>query len=582
MAFFMLAQLPPHVVRQGKTYYFRILVPFDLQQRLNKKELRYSLKTSSIDCAATRAKPIAFMVKQLFKQLRQDSIEMNRLSTKELQELVQKYIHITLDTFEMMRITQPAPWEYNEDQRRLYHLQEHHQRDLVHNDLSVIQREAVMLLENEGIRIPTTELAFKEVSRELLKSWGEIARVNSLYDNGIYDPSVVYGTLESKTPSSLLEINNTAHQPHESVPLTSVIEDYTKEQLHSGQWEDKTKRENHACYQLFLDFAGHEINTTQITYPLLRDYKAALMNLPPNMRKAKAYREKSIKELLEMDIKKTMSTTTINKYLNRLSTLLKYAVKNGWMTMNPAEGMQLPEDRRDDELRAAFTLDDLKKLFHSPHYIEDTHKHPYQFWVLPIALFTGMRQNEIAQLHLDDILQDDGLWVFDINANTPDKHIKTKNSKRRIPMHTFLTETLNLPGYVQRLRERGEQRLFPEISSGRDRYGQTISRWYNGNGSTQIGYKGKCGVVAKEGEPLKDFHSFRHTLIDHLKQKLIDKALLHELDGHAHKSMSLGKYGKQYSSHILLDHAIAHIDFHKTVDLAHLAKSKHVKRASSV
>ena len=111
-------------------------------------------------------------------------------------------------------------------------------------------------------------------------------------------------------------------------------------------------------------------------------------------------------------------------------------MKNGWMHFNPAEGMQLPDPRRDDELRTVFSNEDLHKLFHSPQYKEDTHNHAYQFWVLIIALFTGMRQNEIAQLYVDDIRQDHGLWVFDINANAPDKHLKTKNAKRLVPHAT--------------------------------------------------------------------------------------------------------------------------------------------------
>ncbi len=451
MAFFMLAQLPPYVVRQGKSYYFRILVPLDLLHRLNRKELRYSLRTNSIDHAATRAKPIAFKIKQLFNLLRQDNIEMNRLNNKELLRLVQKYIHTTLDSFDMMRATSTLPFDYTEDQHRLDHLQKHHHSDLVSNDLTTIQHEAIKLLKSEGISLPTTELPFKEVCRELLKAWGKIAEINHQRDYGFYDTTLEPATLESNALSAPSTVNSTNDQPHESVPLTVVIEDYTKERLHAERWEDKSKRENHACYQLFLDYAGQDVTTAQITYPLLRAYKAALMDLPPNMHKAKAFRDKSIKELLEMDIEKTMSTTTVNKYLNRISTLFKYAVKNGWMTMNPAEGMQLPDQRRDDELRAAFTMEDLHKLFHSPQYTEDTHSHPYQFWTLLIALFTGMRQNEIAQLYLDDIRQDHDTWVFDINANTPDKHIKTKNSKRLVPMHVFLAETLNLPGYVQKI-----------------------------------------------------------------------------------------------------------------------------------
>ncbi|WP_229593036.1 site-specific integrase [Pseudodesulfovibrio sediminis] len=441
--------------------------------------------------------------------------------------------------------------------------------DLQKRDYRHVRETVDQLIQNHGLDLDQNNDAYKRLCRAITQSSLEFCEIAKKRLQGIYRDRF------AQTPQ-IVGISHTTQEESqgEGVPLTQVIDAYTQEQTHAGRWEEKSKKENHACYQLFLEYAGEEITTGQITYPLMRDYKTALMGLPPNMKKAKAYRDMTIHELLTMDIEKTMSTTTVNKYLNRIATLFKYALKNGWMQINPAEGMQLPEKRRDDELRATFTDDDLKKLFHSEQYTQDTHKHPYQFWVLPIALFTGMRQNEIAQLHLDDIRQDHDLWVFDINANAPDKHIKTKNSKRLVPMHPFLAEALNLPGYAQVLRDQGQTRLFPEIKCGRDRYGQTVSRWFNGNASTTFGYKGKCGIEkAKEGEPKKDFHSFRHTLINHLKQKLVDPLLLHELDGHAHNSMTMGRYGKQYRSHLINEHVVMHIDFHRTLDLDHLLHS---------
>nr|WP_287410260.1 site-specific integrase [Pseudodesulfovibrio sp.] len=582
MAFFVLAKFPPYVVRQHGTLFFRIVVPENIRNIVGLKEIRYSLKTNSTDEASKRVKYIAPKLKLLFRTIRQSNLTMNRFSKEELQKLIQQYIHSVVDSFEIIRIDPPSPWEYSESQRRLFHLKEHHQAELVRNDHSSIRHEAEQLLSRCGIDQAPSEFAFKELCREILKAWEIISDINLLRDNGIYVPveDSIKHTRISHTTSPCQSNDETANSSQEktdSVPIIEVIKTYTEEQRLSDSWQEKTEKENLACYQLFLDFAGKNITTDKVTYPLIREYKSTLMKLPPRLKTAKAYRNKTIQEVLNMDIKKRMTVPTINKYLNRLATLLAYAMRNGWMSLNPAAGLQLKEKRRDDELRTVFTLDDLRSLFHSPQYLNDTHKHPYQFWVLPIALFTGMRQNEIAQLHLDDIRQDNDIWVFDINANKPDKHIKTKTSKRLVPMHPFLSETLNLPAYVQSLKDQGQIRLFPEILHKRDRYGQTISRWFNGNSSTSSGYKRKCGIIIEEGAPKKDFHSFRHTLIDHLKQKLVDDNLLHELDGHAHKSMSLGKYGKQYHSEVMLEHAVAHIDFHEAIKLAHLAKSKFVK-----
>ena len=43
-------------------------------------------------------------------------------------------------------------------------------------------------------------------------------------------------------------------------------------------------------------------------------------------------------------------------------------------------------------------------------------------WIGLLALYTGARCGELAQLSLDNIEQDaaSGIWYFDINANTAD------------------------------------------------------------------------------------------------------------------------------------------------------------------
>lgn len=83
--------------------------------------------------------------------------------------------------------------------------------------------------------------------------------------------------------------------------------------------------------------------------------------------------------------------------------------------------------RREHEATAPFVKDDLIKLFHSEDYLEDTHDKSFKFWMPILALFTGMRLNEIAQLHLSDIRQvEDGVWVLDIN-DEKEKRLKTKS-----------------------------------------------------------------------------------------------------------------------------------------------------------
>ena len=331
-----------------------------------------------------------------------------------------------------------------------------------------------------------------------------------------------------------------------SLRFSEVQDKYVVEMEKGGTWTYKTKDENLKIFELFVNVEG-DIPLDHITRQFMSAYKDKLMRIPPNMNKMKEYKEMSIEEVIASNPEKTLSVNSINKYIRRMSGLFNYAVKNGFMSMNPADGMQIRRSKRPDEERKPYTKQDLIKIFHSKEYLEGKHRHVYCRWTPLIALYTGCRLEEICQLHLEDVRQEDGVWVFDIN-NSHEKNVKTLSSIRLVPIHPKLIE-LGLLDYSEGLRKKGEKRLFPELRQRRDGYGQTVSKWYQR-------YKKNCGI--EEG---KTFHSFRHTFITHLKHKQVDPFMIHELDGHAIDSETMGRYGKRYTPEILLNEAILKIDY---------------------
>ena len=78
------------------------------------------------------------------------------------------------------------------------------------------------------------------------------------------------------------------------------------------------------------------------------EYKATLKKLPPNKNKTKKYRGKTIAELVDMPIKKTLSVARVNKNLQRAGALFDHAINHGIIEgPNPATKMQLPKDKWD-------------------------------------------------------------------------------------------------------------------------------------------------------------------------------------------------------------------------------------------
>lgn len=334
----------------------------------------------------------------------------------------------------------------------------------------------------------------------------------------------------------------------QETPAKTTFEDikksFLKEKALTKEWRFKTEEDHLAVFSLFKEIHGN-VPVGSIDKALLRDFKSTIMCLPPNMRKLKAYRNKTIPQIVAMKVQKTISPHTINKYLTRLSNLFSFAVSNGYMDSNPANGLKVKLKARPDEERKIYSEEDLKKLFTNP----DT-KAPYMYWTPLIALYTGCRLEEICQLHLEDIRQEQGIWVFDIN-DKGNKQLKNLSSKRLIPIHPELIKA-GLLEYKSKVKLKGKDRLFPEINRRRDGYGQTVSKWF-------YRYKKRCGIV----DPDQNFHSFRHTFITHLKHKQVDPFIIHELDGHSIDSETMGRYGKRYTPEILLREGIEKISFTK-------------------
>lgn len=578
-----------YLVRQHHSFCYRMVVPPRHRPSFGLTEIRYSLRTGSLSVAEFRAKTIAVYVLGLIRQLEGGTPTVQTLTPEQLQGLIRDFVSECLQTWEsqtLRRTTDDEGWLIEQDQLQLMQAEE--SEEISRRDFSRVSRIADSTLAAAKLTMPRDSDDYRKFCLELLKASQLLSEVWIERHQGNYGRTnaqvVAEAVSKVDVPASALVATpqgaNQAQAPAPPTPeknlLTKVIADYSTEKRNADRWTDKTERENLACYHLFLSWAGEGIMVEDITAKVMREYKAALQKLPPNLEKSPQYRDKSIHEVLEMadrgQVEKPMGIATINKNLNRMSTILAYARKNGYITVNPAEDMQLEQPRQDEELRDAFTLDELRTLFNSPQYTTDTFKHPYQFWTPLLALFTAARQAEIAQLYLDDLREVDGIWVFDLNQKL-DKRLKNKNAARLIPIHSFLLE-LGLVRYAQELREKGEVRLFPELTKRRNGYGQDVSRWFNGNG-TSPGYRQRCGISPAPGEAKKDYHSFRHTVITLLVGKRVDVNLLHKLDGHKLDSMTFDRYGKGWSLvRAMREEVIQQADFHQTVPLDHLLKSK--------
>ncbi|MBT3194470.1 MAG: site-specific integrase [Verrucomicrobia bacterium] len=317
--------------------------------------------------------------------------------------------------------------------------------------------------------------------------------------------------------------------------LGELVGEYIEERSSSNEWQSKTALTVRAALDDLIEILGKDTDVARLTRKQLVAFRKKLQQLPSNRKKLARYRDKTVRQILAMPNVKPMALETLRKRMTWASTFLKWCVQQDYLPKNPAEGL-IPKRREGDssEARDPFSHDELTALVAAlaAHEMGPDIRHE-RFWSPLIALYNGMRQNEICQLYCDDVREVGGVWCFDINLNTPDKRVKTPESVRIVPIHSAL-QRLGFLDYVASLRRCGLPRLWPSLKQGRDGYARAVSRWFTAFNHEHV-----------VNHPRKVFHSLRHTFINTLKQAGVQEVAIAELVGHKNANITTGRYGKR-------------------------------------
>ena len=311
----------------------------------------------------------------------------------------------------------------------------------------------------------------------------------------------------------------------------------------------------------FLTECFGDIPIGAITKEKSNILKNHIKNFPKNRTKNPKYRDKDFHSLMKIKIpqKDVIHLTTINKHLGHLTSFMIWCVNNGYCDMNPFAGVKIKQKKTPRDERDRFSEKELKQIFSKKNYLYYTEvdkDNYYRYWVPLIGVFTGMRLGEICSLYLDNVREIAGnhrktRWCIDIleEPNRPDKRLKTRASRRIIPIHDTLIE-LGFIDFVKLLRkETDRKRVFEELEYREGTYGRGMSRFWNSRYLELLGIK-----TEKNG-----FHSLRHSVIDHLKQIGVEPHFIAEYVGQTHGSMTMDRYGKGYNPDILYNKCVKRI-----------------------
>jgi integrase len=258
------------------------------------------------------------------------------------------------------------------------------------------------------------------------------------------------------------------------------------------------------------------------------------------------YEGKTLRQVVDSgSTYKTITAVTVNNRLRKLSAFLNWCKSNGYITDNPLAGLKMMTGSA-KEARLSFDPHDLTTLLNLEALNAEARKHPWRYWLPLLGRTTGARLEELCQLRVDDFIPEQGIQCIRIDDSQDGQKLKNASSRRVLPIHPALVK-LGLLLHVESVRATGADRLFPELEAVRGKLGHAPSKWFGR-------YKIKQGIT----DPKKTFHSFRHTLIDELRDSGVQDSLIKRIVGHEDSSVTFGIYGSRTPLRAMVE-ALTHV-----------------------
>ncbi|MHA2798784.1 tyrosine-type recombinase/integrase [Vibrio harveyi] len=219
----------------------------------------------------------------------------------------------------------------------------------------------------------------------------------------------------------------------------------------------------------------------------------------------------------------TCASKTLRKKLRLIASCLKRLGIRNDLDFN----IKIDKSELTQKSRRAMTFEEIRSLLEATDTYRD-----YRYYLPRMALVTGCRLNELCQLRKSDFIRENNHFWLSINADHEDKHLKTINSQRMIPVSKALEELI-----MPLLKTRGiEQHLFDLPFDEQNRFISKPSKFFSRTFSN-------LRKQNKVGENVS-FHSIRHTVVTHLFEQGFNEESIGSITGHSTGKTTAGKVYK--------------------------------------
>lgn len=278
--------------------------------------------------------------------------------------------------------------------------------------------------------------------------------------------------------------------------LGIAVDEYLSTELINSKSTLKTRKQAEVVLKKFVEHVGDDFDIRML-------------------------KDKAVKTLwVESRQSKGVKNATIKRDLSYVRNFVRWAADEDRQYCPAPLSLSIEADNAHYEY---FVAHDLKKLFDN---LPAAANEPWKLWLPLIALFTGSRIGEPAALLVEHFYQKAQIETVFMPGT------KTDTSAREIPIHPDLI-TIGLLDMVASRRQAGKRTLFDIKISSANGAGGNPSKWFTR-------YRRKVGVC----HPMKVFHSFRPTLIDHLKQNGVVRDHRCPYIGHSEGGGAHGMYAR--------------------------------------
>lgn len=194
--------------------------------------------------------------------------------------------------------------------------------DLAKGKHGAVASVADSILACAGVTIDKASHEYRVLCRETLKGVIAATKIQLKRMQGHYED-------EQSAGRSNATLKEKPALP-QSVLLSAALAEYVKEHDASGHWREKTREESEGVYRLLVGIIGDR-DMAELDYKMLSGFRDSLIRFPSNHTKQKAYRGKSVAEILALTLKtkasNPLSVSSVNKHIIRTGAFLKWAVK---------------------------------------------------------------------------------------------------------------------------------------------------------------------------------------------------------------------------------------------------------------